>query len=136
MTRPQIHSKVRSIICDQLSLTPDQLTDMSNLEGDLKADSLDITEIGMSLEDEFGIVIEDEALARLKTLGDAVDYICEAKGIPISSPSPSQPSKNWPPAYVAPLPAPAAPPLPARDCKSCGAHSASGSICSFCGRAL
>ena len=136
MNRPQVQSKVRSIICSQLTLTPDQLSEATHFENDLKADSLDITEIGMSLEDEFQITIEDSDLARLKTIGDVVNHICEVKGIPFDiTPSPV-PAKNWPPAYVAAQPAPSAPPPPARDCKSCGAHSATGSICSFCGRAL
>jgi acyl carrier protein len=129
MNRPQVQSKVRTILCDQLSLTPDQLTDTTHLENDLKADSLDVTEIGMSLEDEFQITIEDSVMARIKTVGDAVDYICEVKGIPLSTLTSSEPPKNWPPVYT---PAPPA----GRDCKSCGAHSAASQICSFCGRAL
>lgn len=134
MTRSQIQSKVCSIICEQLSLTTDQLADATHLENDLKADSLDMTDIGMSLEDEFLITIEDSALARIKTFGDAVDYICEAKGIPNSGPQVAVPPMNWPPAYT---PAPAAPPAPAsHDCKSCGAHSVTGAVCIYCGRAL
>ena len=132
MNRPQVQSKVRTILCDQLSLTPDQLTDTTHLENDLKADSLDVTEIGMSLEDEFQITIEDSVMARIKTVGDAVDYICEVKGIPLSTLTSSEPPKNWPPVYT---PAPPAPPA-GRDCKSCGAHSAASQICSFCGRDL
>jgi acyl carrier protein len=134
MTRSQIQSKVRTILCDQLSLTPDQLTDTTQLENDLQADSLDIMEIGMSLEDEFQITIEDSVMARIKTVGDAIDYICETKGIPLSSPSPSETPKNWPPVYGSPVAAPPPPPL-ARDCKSCGAHSVSDKICPYCGRA-
>jgi acyl carrier protein len=133
MTRSQIQSKVRTILCDQLPLTPDELTDTTHLENDLKADSLDIMEIGMSLEDEFQITIEDSVMARIKTVGDAIDYICETKGIPRDTPA-SEPSKNWPPVYGSPVAAPAPPPL-ARDCKSCGAHSVSEKICPYCGRA-
>lgn len=132
MNRSQVQSKVHSIICSQLSITPDHVADPTHLENDLKADSLDVTEIGMSLEDEFQLTIEDSVMARIKTVGDAVDYICEAKGIPLSTPTSSEPPKNWPPVYT---PAPAAPPA-GRDCKSCGAHSAASQICSFCGRAL
>lgn len=132
MTRSQIQSKVRSILCDQLSLTPDQLDDTARLENDLKADSLDVTEIGMSLEDEFQITIEDSDMARIKTFGDAVDYVCEAKGIPQDTPVAALP-KNWPPTYT---PAPSAPPVPAsHDCKSCGAHVVVEKICPYCGRA-
>jgi acyl carrier protein len=136
MTRSQIQSKVRTILCDQLSLTPDQLADTTNLENDLKADSLDVTEIGMSLEDEFQITIEDAVMARIKTVGDAVDYICEAKGIPRDTPA-SEPFSNLAGrltlADMTPAPSPA--PL-ARDCKSCGAHSVTGVVCIYCGRTL
>lgn len=135
MNRPQVQSKVRTILCDQLSLTPDQLTDATNLENDLKADSLDIIEIGMSLEDEFQITIEDSVMARIKTVGDAIDYICEAKGIPLSTLTTSEPPGLRPPRPLPPAATPAAPPA-GRDCKSCGAHSAASQICSFCGRAL
>lgn len=134
MTRSQIQSKVRSILCDQLSLTPDQLDDTARLENDLKADSLDVTEIGMSLEDEFQITIEDSDMARIKTVGDAVDYICEAKGIPPDAPVARKPMIT---VTIAPTASPAPAPAPlARDCKSCGAHSVAGVVCSFCGRAL
>lgn len=133
MTRSQIKSKVRSIICEQLSLTPDQVADSTHLENELKADSLDISEIGMSLEDEFQITIEDSVLARIKTFGDVVNHICEVKGIPPDAVG-HEPAKNWPPAYA---PAPSAPPAPvSRDCKCCGAHSVTGAICIYCGRAL
>jgi acyl carrier protein len=132
MNRSQVQSKVHSIICSQLSITPDQLVDPSHLENDLNADSLDIIEIGMSLEDEFQITIEDSVMERIKTVRDAIDYICEAKGIPLSTLTPSEAPKNWPPVYASPAAAPAA----SRDCKSCGAHSAASQICSFCGRAL
>jgi acyl carrier protein len=134
MHRPQVQSKVCSIICDQLSMTPELLGDETHLENDLKADSLDIVDIVMALEDEFQITIEDSAMARIKTVGDAVSFICEAKGIPLAAAAPSEMPKNWPPTYVAPLPAPVAPPA-GRDCKSCGAHSVLEKICPFCGRA-
>lgn len=135
MTRSQIKAKVRSIICDQLSLTPDQLADTTHLENDLKADSLDISEIGMSLEDEFQITIEDSVLARIKTFGDVVNHICEVKGIPPDAVG-HEPAKNWPPAYMPQASSPTAAPAPlARDCKSCGAHSVSEKICPYCGRA-
>ena len=134
MNRSEVQSKVYLIISNQLSITPDQLTAAARLEDDLNADSLDITEIIMSLEDEFQFTIEESVAARLKTLGETVDHICEAKGIPNSSPQAAEPPKNWPPTYT---PAPSAPPATVcRDCKSCGAHSVTGAVCSFCGRAL
>lgn len=136
MNRSQVQSKVHSIICSQLSITPDHVADPTHLENDLKADSLDVTEIGMSLEDEFQLTIEDSVMARIKTVGDAVDYICEAKGIPPDAPVARKPMTGSFTVTLAPT-APLAPPATvSRDCKSCGAHSVTGAVCSFCGRAL
>lgn len=137
MTRSQIQSKVRSIICDQLSLDPDQLADTAHLENDLKADSLDITELGMSMEDEFQITIEESVLARIKTVRDAVDYVCEIKGIPLDAPVPVSALNLQPIAYAPASSTPAPAPAPmVRDCKFCGAHSVTGAVCIYCGRSL
>lgn len=132
MTRSQVEYEIRLILIRQLSIEPDQLHLASQLEDDLKVDSLDLVEIIMAIEDRFGLTIPEENAARLKTLGDVVSHVCEAKGIPQDTPV-AAPPKNWPPAYT---PAPSAPPVPAsRDCKSCGAHSVSEKICPYCGRA-
>lgn len=67
--------KVREIICKQLSVKPEQATEEANIAEDLGADSLDLVEILMSLEDEFGISIPDEAIPEIKTIKDVVAYI-------------------------------------------------------------
>jgi acyl carrier protein len=132
MTRSQVQAEIRLIIIKQLSVTPDQLTPECQFANDLKADSLDLVEIIMMVEDSFGITIPEQAAAGLKTIGDLVSHVCEAKGIPQDIPVAALP-KNWPPAYT---PAPSAPPAPAsHDCKSCGAHMVVEKICPYCGRA-
>jgi acyl carrier protein len=136
MTRSQVEYEIRIILIRQLSIEPDQLHLASQLENDLNVDSLDLVEIIMAIEDRFEFTIPEETAARLKTLGDVVSHVCEVKGIPPDAAG-HEPAKNWPPAYApagfSPAPAPA--PL-ARDCKSCGAHSVTGVVCVYCGRAI
>lgn len=67
--------KVREIIAKQLSVKLETVTDESNIAEDLGADSLDLVEILMSLEDEFGISIPDEAIPQIKTIKDVVAFI-------------------------------------------------------------
>lgn len=67
--------KVRDIIAKQLSVKPEEVKAESNIAEDLGADSLDLVEILMSLEDEFGISIPDEAIPQIKTIKDVVEFI-------------------------------------------------------------
>ncbi|MBR2391266.1 MAG: acyl carrier protein [Clostridia bacterium] len=67
--------KVKEIIANQLSVPADKLTDTTNIAEELGADSLDLVEILMSLEDEFGISIPDEAIPTIKTIKDLVEFI-------------------------------------------------------------
>ena len=67
--------KVRDIIADQLSLDKAKIVESTVMAEELGADSLDLVEILMSLEDEFGISIPDEEIPNLKTIKDLVDYI-------------------------------------------------------------
>lgn len=67
--------KVREIIAKQLSLKLEDVKNESNIAEDLGADSLDLVEILMSLEDEFGISIPDEVIPQIKTIKDVVEYI-------------------------------------------------------------
>ena len=68
-----IEQRVKDIIVKQLSVTPDQLTPTASFQGDLKADSLDLVEIIMAFEDEFGLTIPEDKAAGIKTLGDALE---------------------------------------------------------------
>ena len=70
-----IFEKIRAIICDQLELEEDAVTLDSVLLEDLGADSLDLVDLAMSIEDEFDIELSDEALEKIKTVGDLVSYI-------------------------------------------------------------
>jgi len=74
-----IEQRVKDIIVKQLSVTPEQLTPEATFQGDMKADSLDLVEIIMAFEDEFGITISEDKAAGIKTLGDAIEHISALK---------------------------------------------------------
>lgn len=71
--------KIKNIVVDQLDVEPEQVTPETSFE-DLDADSLDIVELIMALEEEFGIEIPDEDAEKLTSLQAAVDYIKEKTG--------------------------------------------------------
>lgn len=70
-----IFEKVQEKVADQLSIDPEDVTMESSFIDDLGADSLDIVELLMALEEEFDIEIPDEEAEKLVTVGDVVDYI-------------------------------------------------------------
>jgi acyl carrier protein len=72
-----LEDQVREIICDKLSVKPEQITPETSFINDLGADSLDIVELVMELEDKFEIQIPDEEAEKIQTVGDAVAYIEE-----------------------------------------------------------
>ncbi len=67
--------KVKAIIIDQLSITDEDLITMDTTLEDLGADSLDMVEVIMAIEDEFDVQIKDEDLEKLKSVGDLIEYI-------------------------------------------------------------
>ncbi len=74
-----VFEKIREILCEQLDLEEDDVTMSSNIEEDLGADSLDLVDIVMSIEDEFEIDVADEDIDGIKTVGDVGRYIEENK---------------------------------------------------------
>ena len=70
-----VFEKVREILCDQLDLEEDNVMMDSDIIEDFEADSLDVVDLVMSLEDEFSIEIPDEQIENVKTVGDIVHYI-------------------------------------------------------------
>ena len=70
--------KVRDIIAKQLDVDPNAITMESKLIDDLKADSLDIVELIMDLEQEFNVEIPDEELPKVQTVSDIVGYLTNA----------------------------------------------------------
>ncbi len=70
-----VEEKVKSLIASQLNIPVEKVNDESKLVEDLGADSLDIVEMLMTLEEEFGISIPDEETANMKTVGEIVKVI-------------------------------------------------------------
>ncbi len=69
-----IFSKVRSLIVEQLDVDEEKVTTETTFE-DIDADSLDVVELVMALEEEFDLEIADEEVENIKTVGDIVSYI-------------------------------------------------------------
>lgn len=72
-----IFEKVKEITVEQLGAEEDAVTMDASFVNDLEADSLDIVELMMALEEEFDIEIPDEDAEKISTVGDAVEYINE-----------------------------------------------------------
>ncbi len=70
-----IFDKIKEILVEQLGIDEDDITMDSNFTDELNADSLDIVELVMAMEQEFGISIPDEEAERIRTVGDAVDFV-------------------------------------------------------------
>ena len=69
--------KVQAILAKQLRIAPERITLDSQIKKDLGADSLDILQLLMRIEDQYGIVIPDKALATFNTVRDVVTYLEE-----------------------------------------------------------
>ena len=70
-----VFEKIKSILAAQFDVDEDTLTMSTGIADDLGADSLDVVEALMSIEDEFKVEIPDEAIEDIKTIGDLVNYI-------------------------------------------------------------
>ena len=75
-----ILERVRKIVIDHLDADPDKVTEKASFIDDLGADSLDIVELVMAFEEEFGVEIPDDAAEKITTVKDAIDYIDNNKG--------------------------------------------------------
>ena len=70
---------IKTIIVKHLKVDPASITENTNLREDLGADSLDLVEIVMEMEEQFGISIPDSDIKKIKTIGEAIKYIEQQK---------------------------------------------------------
>lgn len=75
MTDPHMEQRVREIIALQLGIGEDEISLESSFSGDLGADSLDLVELLMALEEEFEVDIPEDTVERLETVGDIIKYL-------------------------------------------------------------
>jgi len=81
MDRAELEGKVRKILADNLSVPEDQITMESRFQEDLDADSLDLVEAVLGLEEEFGVSIPEEEMEGVKTVGQAVNLVAQKLGV-------------------------------------------------------
>ena len=74
---PGLEKRVEEIIVEQLGVTPEEVVPEASFIDDLGADSLDIVELVMAMEEEFDIEIPDEHAERMQTIGSAIQYLKE-----------------------------------------------------------
>jgi acyl carrier protein len=74
-SRDEIFERVKEVLVEQLGVDEGDITEAASFQEDLDADSLDLVELIMELEDQFGVKISDEDAQSIQTVGQAVDFI-------------------------------------------------------------
>jgi acyl carrier protein len=77
MTREQVLTLVREHLAEELEVDAAEIGEGTRFKEDLDADSLDLYELVMELEDRYGVAISEQQAARIATVGDAVDFVVE-----------------------------------------------------------
>ena len=74
-SREEVYERVKEVLVEQLGIDEGEITEEASFQEDLDADSLDLVELIMELDDQFGIKISDEDAQKIQTVGQAVDYV-------------------------------------------------------------
>jgi acyl carrier protein len=77
MSRDEVMDKVRAHLASELQVDPDRIQEDTRFRDDLDADSLDLYELVMELEDVYGVKLSEEEAARIETVGQAVDFVLD-----------------------------------------------------------
>ena len=77
LSREEVLAKVREHLSNELEVPLDRIDESTRFREDLDADSLDLYELVMELEDRYGISVSEEQAARIETVGDAVSFVLE-----------------------------------------------------------
>ena len=77
MKRDDVLTLVREHLAEELEVDIGKITEQTRFKQDLDADSLDLYELVMELEDNYGVAVSEQQAARIKTVGDAVDFVVE-----------------------------------------------------------
>ena len=82
MTREEVFDRIREHLATELEVEPERIADSTRFREDLEADSLDLVELVVELEDSYGVRIPDEEAAKILTVGQAADFVAaHASGI-------------------------------------------------------
>jgi acyl carrier protein len=81
LSRADVLQKVREHLSAELEIPLEQISESTRLREDLDADSLDLYELVMELEDTYGISVSEEEAADIETVGDAVNFVAERLGV-------------------------------------------------------
>ena len=73
----ELAGKIRLLVAEQLGVEPNQVTPQASILDDLGADSLDVVELVMAIEENFDIEIPDEAIETMRTIGDVESYVAQ-----------------------------------------------------------
>ncbi len=76
-SREEIFEQVKEVLVEKLGTDESEITEAASFQEDLEADSLDLVELIMELEDRFGVKIPNEDAEKIQTVGQAVDYVAE-----------------------------------------------------------
>jgi len=77
MTKDEVLTLVREHLVEELEVEPSRIEPGTRFKEDLDADSLDLYELVMELEDRYGVSVSEQEATRIKTVGDAVDFVVE-----------------------------------------------------------
>jgi len=77
MTRDEVMAKVTEHLASELEVPADTINEGTRFKDDLDADSLDLYELVMELEDTYGVKVSEEEAGRIRTVGDAVDFVVD-----------------------------------------------------------